>query len=57
MCANSTSHTQAFLSTSDAAVPQEVSDGEISIQTACALNTRYMKHKTWMLKAWILLDV
>jgi hypothetical protein len=42
MCANSTSHAQEFLSASDAAVSQEVADGKISIQSACALNTRYM---------------
>jgi hypothetical protein len=42
MCANSTGRAQAFLSASDAAVSQEFADGKISIQSACALNTRYM---------------
>jgi hypothetical protein len=41
MCANSIGSAQAFLSASDAAVLQEVSDGRISIQSACSLNTRY----------------
>jgi hypothetical protein len=41
MCGNSTSHVQAFLSASDAAISQEISDGKISIQSACTLNTRY----------------
>jgi hypothetical protein len=41
MCANSTSRAQAFLSESDVAVSQEVADGKIGIQSACALNTRY----------------
>jgi hypothetical protein len=41
MCANSTGRAQAFLSASDAEVSQEVADGKISIQSACALNTRY----------------
>jgi hypothetical protein len=43
MCANSTGRAQAFLSASDAAVSQEVADGKIGIQSACALNTRYDK--------------
>jgi hypothetical protein len=30
------------LSASDATVSQEVADGKISVQSACALNTRYM---------------
>jgi hypothetical protein len=34
MCANSTGHAQAFLLASDAAVLQEVADGNISIQSA-----------------------
>jgi hypothetical protein len=41
MCANSANHAQAFLSASVAAVSQEVAYGKISIQSACALNTRY----------------
>jgi hypothetical protein len=41
MCANSTGHPQAFLSASDAALSREVADGKISIQSACALNSRY----------------
>jgi hypothetical protein len=41
MCANSTGRAQAFLSASDGAVSQEVADAKISIQSACALNTRY----------------
>jgi hypothetical protein len=41
MCANSTGCELAFLSASDAAVSQEVADGKITIQSACALNTRY----------------
>jgi hypothetical protein len=41
MCANSTGRAPAFLSASDAAVSQEVADVKISIQSACALNTRY----------------
>jgi hypothetical protein len=36
----STGRAQAFLSESDAEVSQEVADGKISIQSACALNTR-----------------
>jgi hypothetical protein len=43
MSTNSTSHTQAFLLASDAAASQEVADGKISIQLACALNTRQYK--------------
>jgi hypothetical protein len=42
MCANGTGRAQAFLSASDVAVSQEVADGKISIQSACALNTRYI---------------
>jgi hypothetical protein len=42
MCANSTGRAQAFVSASDAAVSQEIADGNISIQSACALNTRYI---------------
>jgi hypothetical protein len=42
MCANSTGRAQAFLSASDAAVSREVADGKISIQSARALNTRYV---------------
>jgi hypothetical protein len=42
MCANSTGCAQAFWSASDAAVPREVADGKISIQSACALNTLYI---------------
>jgi hypothetical protein len=41
MYVNSTGRAQAFLSASDAAVSQEVADGKSSIQSACALNTRY----------------
>jgi hypothetical protein len=41
MCANSTGRTQIFLSASDAVVSQEVADGKISVQSACALNTQY----------------
>jgi hypothetical protein len=42
MCANNIDRAQAFLSASDAAVSQEVADGKISIQSACAQNTRYI---------------
>jgi hypothetical protein len=42
MCANSTCRERAFLSASDAAVSQKVADGKISIQSARALNTRYI---------------
>jgi hypothetical protein len=45
MCANSTGHAQAFVSASDAAVSQEVTDGKTSIQSACALNTRYLQRE------------
>jgi hypothetical protein len=41
MCDNSTVRTQTFLSAGDAAVLQEVAKVRISIQSACALNTRY----------------
>jgi hypothetical protein len=37
---------QAFLSASDAVVLQEVFDGRISIQQACALNTQYLKFES-----------
>jgi hypothetical protein len=40
-CANSTGRAQAISSASDTAVLQEVKDGNISIQSACALNTVY----------------
>jgi hypothetical protein len=42
MCSNSTGRAQAFLSASDAAVLQEVADSKIGIQSAFALNTRYL---------------
>jgi hypothetical protein len=42
MCANTTGRAQAFLSAGNAAVSQEVEDEKISIQSACALNTRYL---------------
>jgi hypothetical protein len=41
MSANCTGRQQAILSASDAALSQEFADGKISIQLACALNTRY----------------
>jgi hypothetical protein len=44
MCANSTGRAQVFLSASDAAVSQDVADGRIGIQSACAPNTRYMAY-------------
>jgi hypothetical protein len=37
MCASSCGRAEAFFSASDAAVWQEVADGKISAQTACAL--------------------
>jgi hypothetical protein len=43
MCANSTGCAQAFFLASDAAVSQEVDYGKIHIQSACALNTQYIK--------------
>jgi hypothetical protein len=46
MCANSTSRTQTFLLASDAAVSQKAANGKITIQSACALNTRYNKMLT-----------
>jgi hypothetical protein len=41
MCASSYGRAEAFLSASDAAVSQEVADGKISVQSACALNTMW----------------
>jgi hypothetical protein len=32
---------QAFLTASGAALSEEVADGKINVQSACALNTRY----------------
>jgi hypothetical protein len=47
MGANSIGRAQAFLAASDAAVSQEVADGKISTQSACALSTRY---KFWFME-------
>jgi hypothetical protein len=44
MCASSCGRAEAFLSASDAAVSQEVADGKISVQSACALNTVNVPH-------------
>jgi hypothetical protein len=41
MSANTTSHAQAFLLVSDIADSQEVADGKISVESSCALTTRY----------------
>jgi hypothetical protein len=42
MCAAGSERPQAFFSASDASLLQEVADGKISVQSACALNTVYM---------------
>jgi hypothetical protein len=36
----------AFFSASGAAQSQEVADGKINVQSACALNTRYIAYVT-----------
>jgi hypothetical protein len=38
---------QAYLSAKDVAVSQEVADGKVSIQSACALNTWYLSISLW----------
>jgi hypothetical protein len=45
MCVSSCGCVEALLSASDAVVSQEVADGEISVQSAYALSTIYMKAK------------
>jgi hypothetical protein len=39
MCASSPSHAEAFFSASGTALSQEVADGKINVQSACAVNT------------------
>jgi hypothetical protein len=50
MCANSTGRTRAFLLASNAVVSQEVADGKISIQAACAQNTRYFTFSKFLMR-------
>jgi hypothetical protein len=42
MCASSCGHTEAFFLARDAAVSQEVANGKISVQSACALKRVYL---------------
>jgi hypothetical protein len=44
MCASSSGRATAFFSASYAALSQEVANGKINVQAACALNTVYMTH-------------
>jgi predicted nucleic acid binding AN1-type Zn finger protein len=41
MCASSSGRAAAFFSASGAALSQEVTDGKMNVQSACALDTRY----------------
>jgi hypothetical protein len=43
MRANCTGRAAALFSASDAALSQEVADGKINVQSACALNTVYIR--------------
>jgi hypothetical protein len=41
----------AFFSASGAALSQEVADGKINVQSACALNTQY--NHQWKITQWL----
>jgi hypothetical protein len=46
MCASCSGHTVAFFSASGPLLSQEVADGKINVQPACALNTVYNEMMT-----------
>jgi hypothetical protein len=43
MCATGSERPQPFFSAGDTSLSQEVADGKISVQSACALNTVHYK--------------
>jgi hypothetical protein len=44
MCASNSGRVAARVSASDTALTQEVADGKINVQSACALDTWYTKY-------------
>jgi hypothetical protein len=51
VCVTGSERPQTFFSSGDASLPQEVADGKISVQSACALNTAYLRFVIWNLRS------